>query len=450
MADVTKLVAKADDAAGKRNYDYAFELYLQALTLVPDNGGARAALRTTQLKQVNEAGGPSALGGILAIGSKLMAAVNGLSKNYERQAICLEAAMRRTPTSSGTALKLARALYQSGAKRSARAVFEAIPEWDGRNIDALKGAAAVARELGDFDDALNLYQRAKAVAPNDKQVNDSIRDISATRSIEVREGAESYRDVLKDGGEADNLERRQRKVQSADSAQDEAATLEAQLEETPGDLPTLRRLARVHEQAKQTDKAVETYRRILRIEPTDFDAETRISEIELAKHDRRIAKLKQMVKADPGDATSAEDLKKAKATRLKFEIEDLAKRVAAHPTETALRLQHGRALFNGGKLNDAVAEFQQTKGEPQFARESAFWLGRCFLKGGKQSLAVKQLEKVVSEGGGGKLDDLAKEAHYFLGKALTEMDDSDGAMGHFERIYEEDINYRDVAALVEG
>ncbi|MHC5018880.1 MAG: hypothetical protein ACYTGX_01960 [Planctomycetota bacterium] len=147
MADVTKLVAKADEAAGKRNYDYAIELYLQALTLDPDNGGARASLRRTQLKRVNEQGGGGALGGILAIGSKLMAAINGLSKNYERQAICLEAVMRRTPTSTGTAMKLARALYQSGAKRSARAVFEAIPEWDGRNVEALKGAAAVAREL---------------------------------------------------------------------------------------------------------------------------------------------------------------------------------------------------------------------------------------------------------------------------------------------------------------
>jgi tetratricopeptide (TPR) repeat protein len=222
------------------------------------------------------------------------------------------------------------------------------------------------------------------------------------------------------------------------------------LKESPGDLPNLRRLARVYEQAKKTDQAVDTYKRILRIEPTDFDAETRISEIELSKYDRRIAKLQQMVKADPGDAKSGEELKKTKAARLKFEVEDLAKRVAAHPTETALRLKFGRALFHAGKLNDAVSEFQQTKGEPQHSRESAFWLGRCFLKGGKDSLAVKQLEKVVADGGGGKLDDLAKEAHYFLGKALESMDDSDGAREHWERIYEEDINFRDVAALVEG
>ena len=132
------------------------------------------------------------------------------------------------------------------------------------------------------------------------------------------------------------------------------------------------------------------------------------------------------------------------------EAANLAKRVAAHPTETALRLKFGRALFNGGKLNDAVSEFQQTKGEPQFARESAFWLGRCFLKGSKESLAVKQLQKVVADTSGNRLDDMAKEAHYFLGKALESLDDSDGAREHFERIYEEDINFRDVATLVEG
>ena len=52
MADVTKLVSKADEAAGKRNYDYAIELYLQAVTLDPDNGGARTSLRHVQIKSL--------------------------------------------------------------------------------------------------------------------------------------------------------------------------------------------------------------------------------------------------------------------------------------------------------------------------------------------------------------------------------------------------------------
>jgi tetratricopeptide (TPR) repeat protein len=450
MADVAKLVSKADEAAGKRNYDYAIELYLQALTLDPDNAPARTALRNAQLKRQGEQGGGGVVAKLLTFPSRLSAGLYGMAKNHEKQALCYESVLRRDPTNTGVALKLGRALYRGGAKRGARAVFEAIPLWDGGCVEAWKGAAAIAREQGAFDEALTLYQRAKGLAPNDKQVNDAIRDISAQRSIDVREGAASYRDVLQDEKQAKALEARQMRAQGVDDAANTAAELEAALEQSPGDLPTLRRLARAYESSKKAEQAVETYQRILRIEPNDFDAATRISEIKLAAYDRRIAKLESLVKADPSDANKAE-LQKTRATRVKFEVEDLKTRVAAHPTETKLRLQFGMALHRAGKFEEAVAEFQQSRREPMHARESAFWLGRSFLDLKKGQLAVKQLEAVLEHGEEkGRLDQVAKEAHYYLGKALLLLEDADAARRHFERIYEEDINYRDVAQLLGG
>lgn len=450
MADVSKLLAKADEAAGKRNYDYAIELYLQALTLDPDNAAARTSLRGTEVKRQTEVGGGGIVGKLLGFPSRLSAGIYGLTKNHEKQALCYESVLRRDATNTGVALKLARALYRGGAKRGARAVFEAIPTWDGGCVEAWKGAAAVARELGAHEEALALYQRAKGLAPNDKQVNDAIRDLAAQRSIEVREGATSYRDVLQDEAQAKALEQRQLRAQGVEDAATTAAELEQALEQSPGDLPTLRRLARAYESGKKPDQAVDTYQRILRIEPNDFDAATRIAEIKIAAYDRRIAKLESLAKADPSEANKGE-LQKTRAARLKFELEDLKARVAAHPTETKLRLQLGIALHKAKQFEPAVAEFQQTRREPMLVRESAFWLGRCFLDLKKGPLAVKQLEAVL-EGTEekGRLDAVAKEAHYYLGKALLLMDDGDGARRHFERIYEEDINYRDVAQLLEG
>ena len=45
--DVSKLLEKAGEAADRRNYDYAIELYLQACRLDPNNVLARRALLWT-------------------------------------------------------------------------------------------------------------------------------------------------------------------------------------------------------------------------------------------------------------------------------------------------------------------------------------------------------------------------------------------------------------------
>ena len=46
--DVSKLLEKAREAAERRNYDYAIELYLQARKLDPDNAPACRELRAFQ------------------------------------------------------------------------------------------------------------------------------------------------------------------------------------------------------------------------------------------------------------------------------------------------------------------------------------------------------------------------------------------------------------------
>ncbi len=449
MADVAKLIEKADESAGKRNYDYAIELYLQALTLDPDHAPARKALRAVELKREREMGGtPKALAIVLNLPSQVAASFFGLTKNFEKQALQLEGVLQREPRNTASAMKLGRALYRAGSKKSARAVFEAIPDWNPGFAPALKAAGAIARELGDHAGALSLYQRAKAVSPQDKEASDAIRDISATVSIGVREQASSYREVMKDAGAAVDLEKRQKIAAGETDLAESAARLEKELAGKPGDLPLLRRLARVYEQQKASGKAVETYKRILRIEPGDFDAETRVAEIQLTDFDNRIQKLRALLRADPSNAQAKGELTQVTAERRTFAVNDLKSRVAAHPTELELRFRLGIAFHEAGRVEEATAEFQQTKKDPMRARASAYWLGRCFADLGKVPLAVKQLQAALE--GVQKLDDLAKETHYALGQALLAQKDDAGARQHFERIYEEDIGFRDVAQILEG
>src|SRR5260221_14795672 len=58
--DFTKQIEKAEEAARRRNYDFAVELYQQILEIDPDQGEARAGLRQALKKRFESKKGGSA------------------------------------------------------------------------------------------------------------------------------------------------------------------------------------------------------------------------------------------------------------------------------------------------------------------------------------------------------------------------------------------------------
>src|SRR5690606_13416020 len=50
MVDISKFVTRAEEAFRKRNYQYAVQMYLEALEVDPTNVDSRKALRTVLLK----------------------------------------------------------------------------------------------------------------------------------------------------------------------------------------------------------------------------------------------------------------------------------------------------------------------------------------------------------------------------------------------------------------
>ena len=52
--DLSKHLEKAEEAVKRRNYAFAVNLYGQLLSLQPDNGKARAGLRTALYKKAEQ------------------------------------------------------------------------------------------------------------------------------------------------------------------------------------------------------------------------------------------------------------------------------------------------------------------------------------------------------------------------------------------------------------
>jgi tetratricopeptide (TPR) repeat protein len=157
-------------------------------------------------------------------------------------------------------------------------------------------------------------------------------------------------------------------------------------------------------------------------------------------------KLRRMeAKGGKGDAaTEIEQLKekvsKARMAYFKTFLE-------VEPTRQDIRFDLGLLYFEKNQVDEAISCFQQVKKDPKKSRDASFWLGRAFLEKGKYNLAANQLESAL--GAEAVLDVRGKETLYFLGQARKAGGDMAEARKHFERIYEEDINFRDVADILD-
>ncbi|MBP9893662.1 MAG: hypothetical protein KBG84_17290, partial [Planctomycetes bacterium] len=73
MADVSRFLSKADEALKKRNYDYAIQMYREALISDPGNAEARRNYRMALLRKYDEHGYPSSFfGGLGALKTTVM------------------------------------------------------------------------------------------------------------------------------------------------------------------------------------------------------------------------------------------------------------------------------------------------------------------------------------------------------------------------------------------
>lgn len=155
--DVSKLIEKAREAAERRNYDYAIDLYLQALKLAPDTGIARRELRAVENRQSKEKGA-SFLDKVKVANLLVQAECMLLLKKYDAAIEKAEDGLKSAPGSIMLLMLLGKAAAAANYRDSAITIFEDI-----KNMNAggnRKQLIAALRELGHVYEADNKIKEA--------------------------------------------------------------------------------------------------------------------------------------------------------------------------------------------------------------------------------------------------------------------------------------------------
>lgn len=434
--DVSSQVAKADQAAAQRKYDMAIDYYLAALQIVPDHRGARKGVRLATLRRL-EHSYPS--GFAIKAQTMHLQAMMRAPKADQKISAC-ESYLKIDPKNTDVAHLLAKSCETAGYLNAAIGVLEAMVEYSPKDVAAFVG---LGRLLAGKEPqaALKHLEVALKLDPKNADAIKLRKDLAAEMSIKKTgfENAKTTHDLLRNKEGAKDLDAAQRMHRSVEETGDIITRIKRQLDGSPNDARLLRQLAKAQAASNLYDDATATWKRILVVDPGDFDAKVQLGDLRIARVDRAIVKAQQA-----GDKAALATLE---AELTAVTIEEFGIRVAEHPTDMAMRFALGETLLKAGRLDEAIAEFQRSVKDPRKRIDSLGLLGECFIQKGLYDLAARQLEKALEESPGLN-SERGKQVVYNLGILREKQGNVAAAKEEFLKVYEVDVSFRDVADKV--
>src|SRR5438105_4574350 len=447
--DVRDLYQKGSVALQRQNFEYAIAIFNQVLQREPGFFECRQALRAAQFKQV---GGSTnffkkMIGG--ASSSPLVAKAQMVMRKNPLEAIQIaEQILNSDPQSSGGHKILAEAALAADLPKTACFSYEILlKNSKDFNLGMEYGKALV--QAGQIAKAEALYEELSRLYPAKGEINQALKDLSARTTMKeggydaLADGTGSYRDILKNKGEAVALEQASRQVKTDDVADNLIREYEERLPREPKNLKLFRSLSELYAQKKAFDRAIEYAERIRSSEGgNDPSLDRLISDITIKKFNHLLSLL------DPAAPDFAQETARVEAEKQAFHLQECQKRAERYPTDLQIRFELGELYFQAGKITEAIGEFQKAQSNPQRRLQALGYLGQCFARRGMNDSAVRMLQNAIKEKP--VFDDEKKEFIYQLGCVFEKMGKPQEALEQFVQIYEVDIAFKDVAAKVDA
>lgn len=446
---------KGVSALERSNLDYAIELLLSVMKAEPGFLAGRDALRKAGQKKAGQGGGLFKKFVNSASSSPALAKARLITDSQPLEAMFVaEQVISNDPKSSLAHDIFAKAAVIAGLPRSAMLSLEAMRQEMPADKEVSIRLSEAYTAIGQNDKAEAVFAALMKHHPNDPQLNEMAKNISASRTLNeggyqnLAGGTGSFRQALKNKDEAAQLEQESRITKDAAQSQNLIEQYVARLATDPGNIKLLKNVAELYTQQRDYFRAIEFYNRIEAI-PGAFD-----STLERDRTEVIVRRFNQVIDGDdPAELNPADPDFEQKRTLLiaqrdDFVLGDCLARVAKYPTDKAIRFELGLLYFNLGRIAEALPEFQQAENNPHKRLQAMLHSARCLAARNMNDMAARKLQTALKEKAA--FDDERKELLYTLGSVLEKSGKKDEAMNQFEQIYEVDMRFRDVAARVDA
>jgi tetratricopeptide (TPR) repeat protein len=438
-----------NDAAQKGNDVYAAQMYREACKAKPDNLVYRQSLRGVQRRKFgNDPSKVSRMVGLKLQGLRVKISLAKSRQKWSEALDMCEEVLAQSPWDLDASISGAEAAENLGYKPLAQYYIEAVIPQGEKDERFLRAAAHFLEFADQYAKAIACWDRLRALMPADEEARKKVNDLTAKAAIQ-RSGLQESIDKHKASGQKIGTAGPEKELPpDAEEMRGQRISPEQRLlkeiEEMPERIGPYLSLADHYKHEGRLKEAEDILAKGIKACPNDDYLIGSHAEVQMSRLKMGIDKLTKKVAKEPLDPEPKEQLEQFKVALYKYELKELRRKVTVKSEDLKLRMLLGKKLAEGGKHDEAIAEFQQVRNSPELKVQALLQAGLSFKANGVMKLAERNFEDALRQV---DMKDIATlmELHYNLGLLSEEQGNKAIAEEHYNEVAANDYSYRDVA-----
>jgi len=448
LAAARAFFEKARSAAESKNYDYAIEMYLEGLQRAPD------ALEEGHLPLCELGLQRRGRGGKKPSVVERVRHLRG--RTPLEQMLNAEYLFAKDPDHTPYAEAMLKAAVDGGYHRTAHwianLIFQTNNAIEKPSLQTYILLKDCYKAMGQYDKAVAACQRAVRMKPDDKELADEFKNLSAELTMSKgKYGVEGdFRQSIRDRETQARLYAQDRMVKTEDyrlSAVEEARKAYAK---DPDVAQNAFNLADALADLEQEDAESEAIQLLSDAAEShkDFRFAERAGLLRIRQGRRRLRAAKKQLKAEPSDAAAQANVRDLTEALSRTELEHYRLCVENYPTDLSAKYEYGLRLMRSERYNEAIPLLQDAQKDPRRRISAMDKIGYCFFMKGWYADAIDVFSRAI-DSYEIKDDAIAKELRYNLALAHESQGDRDRALELYRKIAQLDFGYKDVSDRVD-
>jgi len=301
--------------------------------------------------------------------------------------------------------------------------------------------------VGEFDKALVACQRAIKLRPEDGELADEFKELSAELTVARgrydQEG--DFRQSIKDREVQEKLQAQQSVVKTEDyrlSAVKEARDAMGREPNVPQNIFNLAESLSDLRNEQAENEAIELLEDTYEAK-NDFSFKEEAGKLRIKQLKRMIKESRAAAEANPEDEQAKSCLSELSARLNSTELEHYRLCVENYPTDLRAKYEYGVRLLRDERYDEAIPFFQEAQRDPRRKTSSMDKIGLSFFMKGWYADAIDVFTKAI-DSYEIKDDGVGKELRYNLARAYEAQGDGAKALELYRKIAQLDFAYKDV------
>ena len=439
---------KAAKVAETNNFDYAIDMYLEGLRYAPD------ALKEGHLPLCELALHRQGSGGKKPT---MMARVKRMrGKTPLEQMLNAEYLFAKNPDHLPYAEAMLKAAVAGGYTNTAgwlaNLIFQTVNAAENPSAHTYILLKDSYSALGQFDKAIAACQRAARLRPDDGELADEFKNLSAeltmARGKYDTEG--DFRQSIKDRENQEKLHAQAGVVKTDDyrvQAVEDARRKIARNPTLPANIFDLAEALSDLENDQAENEAISLLENTYQAR-SDFSFKQRAGLLRIKQLKRKKKQAKAALEANPDDTAAKALLEQLSGQLNSTELEHYRLCVQNYPTDLAAKFDYAVRLVRNKQYNEAIPLFQEAQKDPRRKIAAMNQIGFCFFVKGWLDDAIDIFTKAINSYEI-KDDAVGKELRYNLARAYEQQGDMQKALELYRKIAQLDFSFKDVSKRVD-